>query len=218
MFSVERDMGFLCENIARRANAEDDSKGHFWEKRFRCRECTDVNAILLCGIYVDLNLIKAGEADSLATSRYSSIYQRLQAAGQAADDPDRADAWLGELTWNPEHDRDATAAYTSRTGRRASDLGLLPIKLEDYVKLLDWTLELLRSGRKTIPVDLESMLDHLDVRPDAWGETIEHFDELFTHAVGSPASMAQVAQRMEIRCLKGMTASRRVFAPPAATA
>lgn len=47
-------MGLLCENIARRANREDDCQGRFFESRFKCRECTDLNALLLCAIYVDL--------------------------------------------------------------------------------------------------------------------------------------------------------------------
>ena len=74
-------MGILCENIARRANAEDDCTGRFWENRFRCRECADASAILLCGIYVDLNPYRAGEAESPETARYTSLFQRLQAQG-----------------------------------------------------------------------------------------------------------------------------------------
>ena len=204
-------MGLLCENIARRANREDGKHGHFWESRFRCRECTDENAILICGIYVDLNQIRAGEADSLETSRNSSIFQRLMAQDQPPDARDRMDAWLGEFTWDSRHERDAELAYTSRSGRRASDLGLLPIKFADYVRLLRWTLELLRAGRQTIPADMESMLRGLDIRPDAWVETVGHYDDLFTHAVGPPSAMAEVAQRLDVRSLKGTVASRRIF-------
>ena len=58
--SVSWFMGILCENIARRANAEDDCTGRFWENRFRCREFADASAILLCGIYVDLNPYRVG--------------------------------------------------------------------------------------------------------------------------------------------------------------
>jgi hypothetical protein len=211
--SVSWFMGFLCENVARRANAEEDRVGHFWQARFRCRECTDRNAVLLCGIYVDLNLIRAGEADSLESSPYTSIFQRLQAWNQPKDARNRADGWLGELTWDVSHEQDASGAYyRSRTGRRASDLGLLPIKLEDYVRLLRYTLELLQSGRTTIPADMEAMLERLDIRSEAWLETVERYDETFTHAVGSPAGMAEVAQRMQVRALKGVAASRRVFA------
>jgi len=35
--SVSWFMGILCENIARRANHEDDCKGRFFESRFACR-------------------------------------------------------------------------------------------------------------------------------------------------------------------------------------
>ena len=107
-------MGFLCENVARRANAEEDRVGHFWQARFRCRECTDKNAVLLCGIYVDLNLIRAGEADSLESSPYTSIFQRLQARNQPKDALNRADGWLGELTWDVSHEQDASARTTGR--------------------------------------------------------------------------------------------------------
>ena len=54
-----------------------------WENRFKCRECTDESAVLLCGIYVDLNPFRAGEADAPETARYTSIFQRLQARGCA---------------------------------------------------------------------------------------------------------------------------------------
>ena len=80
--SVSWFMGILLENIARRANAEEESTGRFWETRFKCRECTDESAVLLCGIYVDLNPIRAGEADSPETASHTSIFQRLQAQGQ----------------------------------------------------------------------------------------------------------------------------------------
>ncbi len=42
-----------AQEVARRANAEDDCTGRFWENRFQCRECTDESAILLCGLYVE---------------------------------------------------------------------------------------------------------------------------------------------------------------------
>src|SRR5690606_1905262 len=52
----------LCEYIARRANREEDRKGRFFESRFKCRELLDEAALLTCGIYVDLNEIRAGVA------------------------------------------------------------------------------------------------------------------------------------------------------------
>jgi hypothetical protein len=211
--SVSWFMGFLNENIARRANREDGTTGHFWEARFRCRECTDKNAILLCGVYVDLNQIKAGEAQSVHTSRYTSVYQRLQAQAQRADAPDRADGWLGELTFRAGSDQDEQVIYRSRTGRRASDLGLLPLTLDEYVWLLEATVALWKAGEpKVVPHDLEALLQRLEIQAEGWCETLDKYERVFCHALGSPATLAEVAQRMEARCLKGTAACRRVFA------
>lgn len=211
--SVSWFMGILLENIARRANREDGATGRFWEARFRCRECADVSGILLCAIYVDLNPIRAGEADSPETARYTSAYQRIEAQTQRKNARNRADGWMAELTLRPERKADESLAYSSRTGRRASDLGILPMSLEDYLKLLRWTARLLRSGqRSTIPKNLEAILERMDVSHEAWLETVDNYETTFCHVVGSPSSMAEAAQRMDASCLKGAAASRRVFA------
>jgi hypothetical protein len=210
--SVSWFMGLLCENIARRANAEDDCTGRFWESRFRCRECTDVSAILLCGIYVDLNPYRAGEVDNPETSRYTSVFQRLQAQGMRKNAADRPDGWLGELTLPPERKMDEALALSSRSGRRASDMGILPVSLEAYVKLLKWTAAQLRSGqRTTIPQDLAAVLDHLQVQQDAWLESVEEYESAFGHAVGRADSLVAVAARMERKHLKGVSACRNAF-------
>jgi hypothetical protein len=68
------------EPIAKLCNAEADHRGHFWEARFGSRELLDEEAVLTCSLYVDLNQVRAGMADSLETSEYCSIARRLRAA------------------------------------------------------------------------------------------------------------------------------------------
>jgi hypothetical protein len=211
--SVSWFMGILCENIARRANDEDECKGRFFETRFSCRECTDLSALLLCAIYVDLNPYRAGEVDDPVGSPYTSIYQRLQSQGLRKNAAHRPDGWLGEFTLQPERKADEGLADGSRTGRRASDLGILPVTLADYVRLLRWTAEELRSGRRdTIPADLATVLDHFDVQHDEWLNTVEQYETAFGHAVGRAESLAAVAERMELQHLKGIAACRNAFA------
>ena len=60
--SISDFMQALCEHIAVRANREDGSSGHFWEERFGARNLASESAVLVCGMYVDLNQIRAGEA------------------------------------------------------------------------------------------------------------------------------------------------------------
>jgi REP element-mobilizing transposase RayT len=68
------------EPIAKLCNAEVGHRGHFWEERFGCRELLDEEAVLTCSIYVDLNQIRAGLADSLELSHHTSIERRIRAA------------------------------------------------------------------------------------------------------------------------------------------
>jgi hypothetical protein len=210
--SISWFMGILCENIARRANHEDGCKGCFFESRFSCRECTDLSGILLCGVYVDLNVYRAGEVDHPLGSPHTSVFQRLQAQGQRKQAAHRPDGWLGELTLRPERKGDETLADSSRTGRRASDLGLLPISLANYVQLLQWTARQLKSGqRNTIPADLATVLDHFEVQQDHWLDTVAQYESGFGHAVGGADSLAAVAERMDLQHIKGIAACRSAF-------
>ena len=80
--SVSWFMARVKEPIARQANAETKTKGHFFEGRFGCRELVDAEGLLVCSIYVDLNQIRAGSATSLETSHYSAIQDRIRAYAQ----------------------------------------------------------------------------------------------------------------------------------------
>jgi hypothetical protein len=53
--SLSRFTKLLNEHIARRANAEDDCTGHFWESRFRSQALLDERAITAAMAYVDIN-------------------------------------------------------------------------------------------------------------------------------------------------------------------
>ena len=67
----------LNEHIARKANAEDNCKGRFWEGRFKSQALLDEKAVLTCMAYVDLNPIRAKMSDSIQTAQYTSIFERI---------------------------------------------------------------------------------------------------------------------------------------------
>jgi hypothetical protein len=64
-------MRLLSQNIAQRANRDDEEVGKFWQARYRAVRLLDETAILACAAYVDLNPIRAAMAETLkaATTR-----------------------------------------------------------------------------------------------------------------------------------------------------
>jgi len=111
-------MRFLNEAIARAANAEDDCTGRFWEGRFKCQALLDEAAVLACMVYVDLNPIRAGVAEALEDSDFTSIQRRLRAMKSGAVRPDAPlRPMTGTGTCGPEMTLQAYVELVSRTGR-----------------------------------------------------------------------------------------------------
>ena len=201
--------GTLCENIARRANKEDECKGRFFETRFQCRELASESAILVCGMYVDLNQIRAGEAKTPETSRHTSACERIEGRRQRRRGTRRtADGWLCELTVGASR----AGQFRSHTGRRASDWGLLSIELDDYLRLLDWTgRQVARGKRGAISTDLAPILERLRVREESWLEAMADVAERFSTVVGTAGQLAAAASRLGQQWLKGAGAATQFF-------
>ncbi len=70
-------MKSYAHHIAVRANGEDNAEGHFWQGRFKAHVLVDEASILRCMLYVDLNPIRAGMADSIEESDYTGAKDRL---------------------------------------------------------------------------------------------------------------------------------------------
>ena len=85
-------MRCLNENIARRANEEEDRTGRFWEGRFESKPLADAQAVHACMAYNDLNPLRAGMVARFDAPQQTSLRRRLEEAGANAGAAARAAA------------------------------------------------------------------------------------------------------------------------------
>ena len=205
-------MGALSEYVARRANLEDGCTGRFWEGRFFCREITDESALLICGMYVDLNQIRAGEAATPEESRHCSVGLRIRALQQQREglQPGEvpADAWLAPLALAS----DDLGDVPSESGHRASDKGLLPLTLEEYLKLLNWTGRQVRLDKPgAIPEELAPILERLGIQQSSFVETVMEFPRRFRRLAGRVEQLVARAVEAGCRWFQGVRYAAQVF-------
>ena len=135
--SISWFMRCLNEEIARKANREDECKGAFWEGRFKSQALLDEQALLACMMYVDLNPIRAGIADSLQSSDFTSIQERIN----SLDSPKRPLAiskLQTDFSTNEAHIPHKSLVQFDGAAHLNQQVGI-PFHFADYLELIDWT-------------------------------------------------------------------------------
>ena len=235
-------MRSLNEPIARRANREDECKGHFWEGRFNCQRLEDAGAVLACMAYVDLNPVRAGIAETPEDSAFTSAQDRALACrarrqielAPATPSPEQArwiaaaratarrDAWLAPLggggsAAGPDGvDRPGAAdgLHCDAPPRLPPSMSLLPtISLERYLELLDWTGRQIRADKRgCLSADLRPALERLELDVGRWVENVERFGGLFCRVAGTLRRLRAMAQASGRAWLRGHAGARRLYA------
>jgi hypothetical protein len=206
--SISWFMGRLNEFIARAANAEDKVKGRFWESRFKCQAILDDVALIACMVYVDLNPIRAGLADTPEESDFTSIQERIRAwqennklsvaiqpspITQSGSNPP-TNSWLCPITSNPQQ------------------RGILNMSESQYFDLVDRSGRILRQGmRGSISPDLAPILSRIGAKPEAWFDTISRFGSIFRLAAGTHVNLRDFSNKIGVHWLFGASAARASF-------
>jgi hypothetical protein len=178
-------MRALNEPIARRANREDGCTGRFWEGRFKCQTLLDDTALLACMVYVDLNPVRAGVAESAMRSAHTSARRRVKSTNR-------------ERTLVP-----LASSIVAHT---------LEINEIQYLQLLDWTGRSLHGGnRGAIPDSLIDILDRISLDSRQWLVQVPATESHYWRAVGTAQNLLEHTQQLSCRWLRGIGFARHLL-------
>ncbi len=201
-------MRCLNESIARRANAEDECTGRFWEGRFRSQALLDEAGLLTCMSYVDLNPIRAGISASLEESTFTSIQQRIS---ERALQVDGAAEFPGSPTTKQPETLPSLFPFADAESPVIDDT--LPLGLSDYVELLTATGVALRSRDPEVPMPdgAGRTLRRLGIAPTSWLGTIRFYRQRFFAMVGTVHAIDVYCARTDRSRAKGRGWAARAF-------
>ena len=189
----------LNEHIARKANAEDNCKGRFWEGRFKSQALLDEKAVLACMAYVDLNPIRAKMAASLQTAQYTSIFERIHDKTSDIDNK-------SQLSFTPK----ALLGFIGNEEKH-SPKGIA-FSLLDYLTLVEETGKVIRADKRGhINEENSPLLTALGINGDDWLQLAEHFGKQYHQAVGSLAELDAFAAHTGKQWISGHRQQASIF-------
>ncbi|MBU2548524.1 MAG: transposase, partial [Proteobacteria bacterium] len=138
-----------------------------------------------------LNPIRAGVAETPEQSKYTGIYDRIQARASGTDE-----TWICPLGEEDPGD----------------PRGVLPLTRDEYLSLVDWTGRGIRVGKRgAIPAHLSDILDRIPLNQARWQDTAQGYGGLFHRVVGRMDAMMDMARLLGKRWLGGIRAGRAAF-------
>ena len=163
-------------------------------------------------VYIDLNPVAAGLAETPETSEHTSLKQRvdhveaqsrtedLAAAQQGSVAGSRAAGGLEESLW--------ICPIEDRRGLDSSREGMIAgFSLGSYVLLVDYTGRLFRDGKTAIPAALAGVFDRLGCTADRWTARLEKLRQgrlLGRFFAASRARLQEIAARLNVRHLMNL--------------
>ncbi|MDP2562837.1 transposase [Psychrobium sp. 1_MG-2023] len=190
LYDISWFMKCLNEHISRRANKEDQCTGKFWEGRFKSQALLDETALLSCMAYVDLNPIRAGAAQSLEQSDFTSIQERIKQFKSYQQHKNKP-----KPDYHP-HVQPLTLLPFTATG----DSKALPFSYADYFELVDWSGRHIDPKKNGYISDNEpKILDALVIDSDAWLQSVKEFRRQYGNFAGGEFRLRDCAE-MHGRC------------------
>jgi REP element-mobilizing transposase RayT len=195
LYDISWFMKSLNEYLARRANAEDNCTGKFWEGRFKSQALLDDAGLLTAMAYVDLNPIRAGIATTPEESEFTSIYQRIR-----------------ELKPKRKGAISAPVVYLRRFASSGNRDSALPFGLQEYLALVDWTGRVVRPDKPGyIDEQLPAIAQRLNIDAAAWKHSMRPGGNVFGRAMGKLNHMRLHANTLGQSWVRGLRRSSKLY-------
>ena len=202
LYDISWFMRCLNESIARRANAEDQCTGRFWEGRFKSQAILDEAGLLACCAYVDLNPIRAGIADLPENSDYTSIQQRLKDLKKPKTKRQQmtTPATIEKQIKIPLHPFGNSMSVAPAQG--------LPCTARDYMELVDWAARIVRSDKKhAMSQRVPPILNRLGFTPEEFIKATRAKAMTRGTAIAQLERLRAYAEHLKKRCVVGVAIS-----------
>jgi REP element-mobilizing transposase RayT len=192
-------MKCLNEHLARRANAEDKCTGKFWEGRFKSQALVDEAGLLTAMVYVDLNPIRAGIAETPEGSTFTSIRERLR--NHVSGD---------RISQSAKPTPSVVRLRTFQSDSKENSG--IPYRREDYFELVDWTGRLLRADKRgAIDARLPPIMQRLRIDGIAWEAAMQSHGNVFGRAMGRLDHLRLHARTIKQSWVRGLRASQKIY-------
>ena len=183
-------MRVVKQAISRRANAEDECRGHFWESRFHHVALLDEAAVIACMVYVDLNPIRARMAKTIAKSSYTGGRGRLLLSEQADDG-----------AWEPGEKALAKRMISTRSVAPVhpvtGDEQTSWLNGPNYLRILDSTIAAIAGAPKSAwHGHLMNACSHLAIDVDRWRSVMGEGGRFCGTALGAADTRRQLAEHV----------------------
>jgi hypothetical protein len=199
-------MKCLKEPLSRLVNRQEQTRGAFFEGRFKSVAILDTEALLATCAYIDLNPVAAGLVAVPEAGEHTSIKQRVEhvAARGRVEDVKAAESGsvaararssgLEESLW--------LCPIEDRRGLDSTREGMIEgFTLGNYLLLVEYTGRLLREGKASISRDLAGIFARLGSDAESWQARLLKLSEgrlLGRFFAASRARLRAVAERLGV--------------------